>query len=143
MTLMVGAMLAERLGRRGPRGTVVASRGWREPRTQTVYPFEFEAYRRMREREERWPTRHERLGHQVDRHQWREWLSGPPSLVSFEIRPEVPSRIQRTIGDVLRSIGHGRSADRAIRLVSRRLRVKPLRVRSWIAAHVRWRRHDL
>jgi hypothetical protein len=136
-------MLAERFNGRARRGATIATRGWREPRTQTVYPFEFDAYRRMREREERWPTRHERLGHQVNCHQWREWLSGPPSIVSFEIRPEVPSRIQHMIGDVLRSIGRGRSADRAIRLVSRRLRVKPLRVRGWIAAHVRWRRHDL
>jgi len=110
--------------------------GWREPATHGVYPFAFEAYRARREREERWPARHQRLGTQVDREQWRRWVGGVPLVVEFEVQPTAPPRIQRVIGEILRAIRHGASANEAIRAASRRLRVRPGRVRAWIAAHV-------
>jgi hypothetical protein len=144
MTVMLGATRVVDLTEQRQRSVMPESLGWREPRSHTVYPFGFEAYRRAREREERWPARHQRLGHQVDRQQWREWTSRPASTaVALEIAHKVPPRIHRVIGAVLRSIRHGQSADQAIRQVSRRLRVKPFRVRAWIAANVQCRRRSL
>jgi hypothetical protein len=113
---------------------------WREPETRHVYPFAFESYRQMREREERWPPRHERLGYQVEHRQWEQWTSRGGLEDVFEVRPEAPPRIQRLIGGVLRSIGSGTPADRAISHASRQLRVTPSRVRAWIAAHIRYQR---
>ena len=110
--------------------------GWREPLTRGLYPFSFEAYRARRESEERWPPRHQRLGAQVDREQWRQWAIPGPVVVELVVRSTAPPRIQRIIGEVLRAIRHGASAKQAIRAAARRLRVKPVRVRSWIATHV-------
>jgi hypothetical protein len=103
--------------------------------TRGLYPFAFEAYRARREREERWPPRHQRLGAQVDREQWRHWALPGPVVVELIVRSTAPPRIQRTIGEILRAIRHGASANQAIRAASRRLRVKPMRVRIWLAAH--------
>jgi hypothetical protein len=113
---------------------------WQEPQTQAVYPLAFEPYRKIREREERWPPRHERLGYQVDHWQWEQWTSRGASEVVLEVRAGAPPRIQRMIGRVLRSIRYGRSAERAISNASRQLRVPPSCVRAWIAAHVQYRR---
>ena len=114
---------------------------WQEPETRASYPLAFEPYRKMREREERWPPRHERLGHQVDHWQWEQWASRGQNEVVFEVRAGAPPRIQRMIGRVLRSIRYGKSAERAISSASRQLRVTPSCVRAWIAGHVhyRWR----
>ena len=113
---------------------------WQEPQTRAAYPVAFELYRKMREREERWPPRHVRLGHQVDHRQWEQWTSRGESEVVLEVRAGAPPRIQRMIGRVLRSIRYGKSAERAISTVSRQLRVTPSCVRAWIAAHVQYRR---
>lgn len=118
---------------------VVEPGEWVEPTTRNAYPLAFEAYRQKREREERWPSRHERLGHQVERHQWQQWTTGPQIAVTLAMRPTAPPRIQRVIREILRAIRNGRSANQAIHQASQRLRVKSFRVRSWIAAHIECR----
>jgi len=120
---------------------------WTEPGTAQAYPFAYEAYRRLRETEEKPLPRHQFLGCQVDRHVWRVWRVRPSSRVDvlLTLRHGASPRIRRIVAAILASIKRGHSPDEAIRLTAKRFGLPSARVRTCLAAHVNFdlRREDL
>ena len=109
---------------------------WAEPGTLHTYPLSFEAYRRAREAEERPLPRHQTLGAAVDHHVWDRWRlpPGPDVQVLLTMRADAPPRVRRMAGEILRAIRRGRSADQAIRDVSRRFGLGQARAQACLAA---------
>lgn len=125
--------------RQGVPGIDPRTEQWLEPRTHHAYPVRFEAYRRVREAQERPLPGHRRLGPDVDRYVWQRWGRSPSPDVDIvlTVRTGTPLRIRRLVADVLRAIRGGRPAADAIREVSRRFGLRPARTRAcltgWLA----------
>lgn len=126
--------------------SAVADR-WTEPGTAQAYPFAYEAYRRLREAEEKPLPRHQFLGCEVDRHVWRVWRVRPNARVDvlLKLRHDASPRIRRIVAAILASIRRGHSPDEAIRLTAKRFGLRSARVRTCLATHVNCdlRREDL
>jgi hypothetical protein len=119
-----------------PHGRDLRPDHWVEPRTGTAYPVRYEAYRRMREAQERPLPGHRKLGPDVDRYVWQRWGHSPSPDVEIllTLRTDTPTRIRRLVADILRAIRHGRPAPDAIREVSRQFGLRPARTRACLAA---------
>lgn len=117
---------------------------WVEPRTHLSYPVTFAAYRRTREAEEKWPPRHRMLDLEVDRHVWRQWLlpTATERDVVLIFRNGVSPRIKRIVVEVLRDIGRGFPAPKAIRRVSRRFGLRQGQTRAFISAGIDFERRS-
>lgn len=113
-----------------------ASDHWIEPRTRHAYPVRYDAYRRMRETQERPLAGHRGLGPDVDHYVWHRWGPGraPDVEILLTLREDTPARIRRLVGEILRAIRRGRPAADAIREVSRRFGLRPARTRACLAA---------
>lgn len=126
--------------------STVADR-WTEPGTAQAYPFAYEAYRRLRESEEKPLARHQFLGCEVDRHVWRAWRVRPNARVDvlLKLRHDASPRVRRIVAAILASIRRGHSPDEAIRLTAKRFGLRSARVRTCLATHVNFdlRREDL
>lgn len=111
---------------------------WIEPRTRLAYPMAFAKYRRTREGEEKWPARHRALDPEVDRYAWRAWLRPVTSDLDVVLifRRGVSPRIQRMVTEVLRDIGRGSSAAKAIRRVGRRFGLRQGQTRAFISGGI-------
>lgn len=111
---------------------------WIEPRTRLAYPMAFVAYRRTREAQEKWPARHRLLGPEIDRYLWRNWLRpvAPEVDVVLMFRHGVSPRVQRIVAEVLRDIGRGSPAAKAIRHVARRFGLRQKQARAFISAGI-------
>lgn len=108
---------------------------WIDPGTAHIYPMSFRAYRRVREAEERPPARHRALGPDVDHYVWRrDQALAPDCEVLLILKPATSPRIRRIITEILGTIRRGHPAVKAIRLVSRRFDLRPLRARALITA---------
>ena len=121
--------------------------GWTEPGTAQAYPFAYEAYRRLRETEEKPLPRHQFLGCEADRHVWRVWRVRPNARVDvlLKLRHNASPRIRRIVAAILASIRRGHSPDEAIRLTAKRFGLRSARVRTCLATHVNFdlKREDL
>jgi hypothetical protein len=119
---------------------------WTEPGTTQAYPFAFEAYRRLREAEEKPLPRHQILGGQVDHYVWRRWRvrSSANVDVLLTLRRDASPRIRRIVAAILASIRRGRPPHEAIRLAARRFQLPQSRVRAYLVAHLHFdlRRHE-
>jgi hypothetical protein len=109
---------------------------WAEPGTQQTYPLSYEAYRRVREAEEKPLRRHQPLGIAADHYVWERWRvrHSPDVEVGLTMRADAPPRIRRMVAEILRAIRRGRPADEAIRHVSRRFGLRQTRVHACLAA---------
>ena len=109
---------------------------WIEPGTRLAYPTAFDAYRRTREAQEKWPPRHRTLGPDVDRYIWRARLRPADSDVDVVLvfRDGVSPRLQRIVAEVLRGIGRGWPAAEAISHVARRFGLRQGQARAYISA---------
>jgi hypothetical protein len=118
--------ICDNFGRQGIAGC------WVEPCSGRVYPFEFEAYRRRREAEERPRSGHRTLGPDVDAYVWRRWgtTRSPDVEVLLTLRPETSPRIRCLLAQILRSIRLGHPASEAIRQVSRRFGLRQTQTRA-------------
>ena len=118
---------------------------WIEPGTARAYPFAYDAYRRLRESQDRRLPRHQLLGAQVDRHVWRRWRVRATASVDvlLTVRGASP-RLRRMVAAILASIRRGHPADEAIRIVSRRFGLPQSRTRAHLAGCVGFelRRHE-
>jgi hypothetical protein len=109
---------------------------WVEPRTHHVYPLRYEAYRRVREAEERPPARHRTLGPDVDRYVWQRWGDPVDVDILLTLRPETSPRVRRLVAEILRTIRRGHPAADAIRQVSRRFGLRQARARACLVSCV-------
>lgn len=111
---------------------------WIEPKTGLTYPTSYGAYRRAREAQEKSPARHCGLGPEVDRRVWQHWRRRPaPDVdVVLTFRHGASPRVQRIVGEVLRSIRRGRPAGEAIRRVARRFGLRNAHARAFITASI-------
>jgi hypothetical protein len=109
-------------------------RSWVDPGTRLAYPTAYDDYRRTREAQEKWASRHCALGAEVDRHIWRCWWHPVTSEVDVVLtfRHGVSPRVQRIVGEVLRAIGRGSPASDAIRHVARRFGLRHGQARAFI-----------
>lgn len=107
---------------------------WVDPGTRLAYPTAYADYRRTREAQEKWASRHCALGPEVDRHVWRCWWRPvtPEVDVVLTFRHGVSPRVQRLVGEVLRAIGRGSPASDAIRHVARRFGLRHGQARAFI-----------
>lgn len=106
---------------------------WIDPGTAHIYPVSFGAYRSVREAEEKPPARHRALGPDVDHYVWRRRQAlAPDSEVLLVLKPNTSPRIRRIIAEILVAIRRGHPAAKAIRLVSRRFDLRPMRARALI-----------
>src|SRR5262245_58181947 len=112
--------------------------GWIEPGTGQTYPTSYGEYRRAREAEEKSPPRHRGLGPEVDRHVWQHWREwqAPDVDVVLTFREGVSPRIQRLVGEVLRSIRRGQPAGAAIRRAARRFGLRRTQAHAFISASI-------
>lgn len=108
---------------------------WAEPGTGHTYPLSYEAYRRTREAEEGRLPRHQGLGAALDHYVCALWrVPVPETEVLLTMRADAPPRMRRMTGEILRAIRRGRSADEAIRRVSRRFGLRHARAQACLAA---------
>src|SRR5262249_44630118 len=121
--------------------------GWTDPGTAHAYPVAFEAYRRLRDAEEKQLPRHQLLGCDVDRHVCRLWPVPPNArvYVLLTLHHDASPRIRRIVVPILAAIRRGPSPDDAIRLTAKRFGLRSARVRTCLATHVNFdlRREDL
>ena len=113
-------------------------RCWIEPQTGQTYPTSYGEYRRAREAQEKSPARHRGLGPEVDRHILQHWRRRwePDVDVVLTFRAGAPPRVQRLVGEVLRSIRRGRPAGEAIRHVARRFGLRRAQAYAFISAAI-------
>jgi hypothetical protein len=112
---------------------------WTDPGTAQAYPFAYEAYRRLREAQDKPLPRHQILGGQVDHHVWRRWCLRRSSRVDvlLTLRGETSPRVRRMVAAILASIRRGRAPEEAIRLTSKRFGLPQSRIRACLAASMR------
>src|SRR6185295_14274768 len=96
------------------RLAVNATERWIDPGTAQAYPFAYDAYRRLREAQDRRLARHQVLGAQVDRHVWRRWRVRATASVDvlLTVRGASP-RLRRMVAAILASIRRGHPPDEA------------------------------
>lgn len=123
-------------GRPGRPAAAAEPESWIEPHTCRAYPFRYEAYRSVREAQERPIPGHRTLAADVDYYVWRRWgtARSPDVEIRLTLRHGTSPRIQRLVGEILRAIRSGRPAPDAIRQVSRRFGLRPTRARACLAA---------
>jgi hypothetical protein len=111
---------------------------WIEPGTSRAYPMAYGPYRREREAQEKWPSRHRSLHLEIDRYVWRCWRRPVASEVDVVLtfRDGVSPRVQRIVGAVLRDIGRGSPPAAAISHVARRFGLRQGQARAFITAAV-------
>lgn len=132
-----------RLGHVGPPVATASNREhhsdhWVEPHTLDAYPVRYEAYRRIREAQDRRRPGHRALGPDVDHYVWQRWgrTRSPDVEIILVLRAGTPTRIRRLVAEILRAIRRGRPASEAIREVSRRFGLRPARTRACLATCV-------
>ncbi|HWC04922.1 MAG TPA: hypothetical protein VHF87_19390 [Methylomirabilota bacterium] len=122
---------------------------WAEPGTPNAYPLSYDAYRRVREAEEKPRPRHQALGAAVDQYVWSRWRLAPAPEVEvlLTVHHDAPPRIRRMAAEILRAIRRGRPADEAIRHVSRRFGLRQARTQAclaaWLGVRLRPIHHDV